>query len=181
MAKYRKKLVIVEPMQYTTRGAFVKGMCTSRLCIDCICSEPHVHTIHDNQIVVLSVGDWIIPEPDGEHFYPCKPDIFASTYELVEMTVSPGDVVIRGTDGELSKCEADAFQSNYESVSEAKAKIEGLDAKVKLLSDQLWLAAGFLSTTNARFQGLSPKDVRAKLALILTNLKKDEAALKEDE
>lgn len=30
---------------------------------------------------MLSDGDWIIPESDGEHFYPCKPDVFAVTYE----------------------------------------------------------------------------------------------------
>jgi hypothetical protein len=35
-------------------------------------------------MVILDVGDWIIPEPDGEHFYPVKPDIFEKTYEAVE-------------------------------------------------------------------------------------------------
>lgn len=30
-----------------------------------------------------SVGDWIIQGVDGE-FYPCKPDIFDKTYELVK-------------------------------------------------------------------------------------------------
>lgn len=30
-----------------------------------------------------SDGDWIIKGVKGE-FYPCKPDIFAATYELVE-------------------------------------------------------------------------------------------------
>lgn len=28
-------------------------------------------------------GDWIIRDVQGE-FYPCKPDIFAATYELLE-------------------------------------------------------------------------------------------------
>jgi hypothetical protein len=49
-----------------------------------LCGKPHVHTIHADQIVLLKIGDWVIPEPDGKHFYPCKPDIFAETYELVE-------------------------------------------------------------------------------------------------
>lgn len=44
-------------------------------------SGPHLHTIHEGQKVSLEVGDWILPEPDGVHFYPCKPDIFAATYE----------------------------------------------------------------------------------------------------
>jgi len=30
-------------------------------------------------------GDWIITDADGRH-YPCKPDIFAQTYEPVEPT-----------------------------------------------------------------------------------------------
>ena len=28
-------------------------------------------------------GDWIITEPDGKGFYPCKPDVFAAKYEPV--------------------------------------------------------------------------------------------------
>lgn len=34
-----------------------------------------------------SVGDWIIRGVEGEH-YPCKPDIFAKTYELAEQTTT---------------------------------------------------------------------------------------------
>jgi hypothetical protein len=45
--------------------------------------QPHVHTIHAGQLVNLELGDFVIPEPDGEHFYPCKPDIFEKTYEAV--------------------------------------------------------------------------------------------------
>lgn len=33
--------------------------------------------------MTAEVGDWIIRGVQGE-FYPCKPDIFAATYELVE-------------------------------------------------------------------------------------------------
>jgi chromosome segregation ATPase len=62
-------------------------------------------------------------------------------------------------------------------VDVAKTKIEGLDAKVKLLGDQLWLAAGFLMTTNARFQFLPPKDVLAKLERMLANLEKEKEQL----
>jgi hypothetical protein len=31
----------------------------------------------------VSLGDWVIKGVQGE-FYPCKPDIFAATYEAVE-------------------------------------------------------------------------------------------------
>lgn len=82
--KYRKKPIIIEAEQYVEYGKFVKGMCNSVTCFTSVNNEPHVHTIHDNQMVDLEVGDFIIPEPDGEHFYPCKPDIFKATYEAVE-------------------------------------------------------------------------------------------------
>ena len=32
---------------------------------------------------IVCPGDWIITGVQGEH-YPCKPDIFAATYELVK-------------------------------------------------------------------------------------------------
>ncbi len=82
--KYRKKPVIIDAVQYVKYGELVKGMCNSRSCYASGNLEPHVHTIHNNQIVNLEVGDYVIPEPDGEHFYPCKPDIFEATYEKVE-------------------------------------------------------------------------------------------------
>ena len=52
------------------------------------------------------------------------------------------------------------------------------DARERIaeLEKSLWLAAGFLMTTNASFRGLSPKDVLAKLARMLANLKKEEEA-----
>lgn len=86
MAKYRKKPVVIEAVQYVEYGKLVRGMCNSVSCLTPVDvnSEPHVHTIHKGQAVKLEVGDWIIPEPDGEHYYPCKPDIFEATYELVE-------------------------------------------------------------------------------------------------
>lgn len=43
----------------------------------------YVVTIH-HQKTPIRLGDWILPEGDGIHFYPCKPDIFESTYEEVE-------------------------------------------------------------------------------------------------
>ena len=79
--KFRKKPTIVEAEQYIEYGKLVKGMCNSQSCFVEGNRKPHVHTIHNNQMVILDVGNWIIPEPDGKHFYPCKPDIFDRTYE----------------------------------------------------------------------------------------------------
>ena len=38
-----------------------------------------IDTIQGGHIVCP--GDWIITEPDGKGFYPCKPDVFAAKYE----------------------------------------------------------------------------------------------------
>ena len=81
--KYRKKPVVIEAVQYLKYGGLVKGMCNSRSCYSSGNNKPHVHTIHNNQIVNLEIGDWIIPEPNRVNYYPVKPDIFALTYEKV--------------------------------------------------------------------------------------------------
>ncbi len=85
MPMFKKKPVIIEAHQYKEYGLLVKGMCNSITCFTNVNKSPHVHTIHKNQTVDLEVGDWIIPEPDGKHFYPCKSDIFADTYEAVDV------------------------------------------------------------------------------------------------
>jgi len=82
--RYRKKPMEIEAVQYKECGKLVKGMCNSRSCYSNGNTEPHVHTIHAGQIVLLDVGDYIIPESDGIHYYPCKPDIFEYTYAPVE-------------------------------------------------------------------------------------------------
>ena len=83
MTQFRKKSVEIDAVQYIEYGKLVKGMCNSQSCYTSGNNEPHVHTIHKGQTVKLEPGDWIIPEPDGKHFYPCKPDIFEATYEEV--------------------------------------------------------------------------------------------------
>jgi hypothetical protein len=84
MAKFRKKPVVIEaeqfhddsgnraPLPFADRGAcnFDGG-------------EWYVVTAHGQRTRIVD-GDWIIPEPDGRGFYPCKPDIFAATYEPAE-------------------------------------------------------------------------------------------------
>ena len=45
--------------------------------------DAYVVTVHE-QRVYLQNGDFVIPEPDGIHYYPVKPDIFLDRHELVE-------------------------------------------------------------------------------------------------
>ncbi len=79
--KFRKKPLVIEAEQYTGDRE-LNGLCHNANCF--LCDVPHVHTIHNNQPVKVEVGDWIIPEPDGTHFYPCNPDVFSVTYEVVD-------------------------------------------------------------------------------------------------
>lgn len=79
MPKFRKKPVEIEAVQYIGHNfdeieKFVGGDAEFR----------------DGELVVATLegplratpGDWIIKGVKGE-FYPCKPDIFAETYEPV--------------------------------------------------------------------------------------------------
>ena len=59
--KYRKKAVVVEAYQND--------------------KEIVIHTLEGD--MTASPGDYIITGVNGEK-YPCKPDIFRKTYELVE-------------------------------------------------------------------------------------------------
>jgi hypothetical protein len=73
--KYRKKPVIIEAVQWFKRGdhpAVRISLITGRALID---------TLEGAHIV--TPGDYIITGVMNE-VYPCKPDIFAMTYEPVE-------------------------------------------------------------------------------------------------
>lgn len=90
--KYRKKPVIIEAVQYTGPaylrindeiGAYPQGVQWGMKAADSQLLFPYVTTIH-GQETWIEPGDWIIPERDGVHFYPCKPEVFAASYEPVE-------------------------------------------------------------------------------------------------
>lgn len=44
------------------------------------CLLPHVHTIHEGQVVALEIGDWVVQEPDGVHYYPVRDNYFRQHY-----------------------------------------------------------------------------------------------------
>lgn len=89
--KFRKKPAATIDAEQWFPGKVVRGVMNgtpNKLCGCVLIGEegtrPHVHTMHANQIVIVEPGDWIVIEPDGFHFYPIKPDIFAATYEPAE-------------------------------------------------------------------------------------------------
>ncbi len=80
MPRFRRKPTTVEAEQWDGH-ADATGLCR---CVADECGRaPHVHTIN-GAVVRLRVGDWLIREPDGHHFYPCDPDVFKATYERVD-------------------------------------------------------------------------------------------------
>lgn len=81
--KFRKKPVVIEAVQWTGKNAsevcsFMGGvMGTTEHKVEIDTLEGRMHA---------SIGDWIIRGVKGE-LYPCKPDIFAATYEPAETSV----------------------------------------------------------------------------------------------
>lgn len=89
MSKYRKKPVVVEATQFFYDRPMAVGGYHTPTENGTFIGDAYVVTIH-NQRVYLENGDWIITEPDGQSFYPCKPDIFANTYtEVTEDAPKP--------------------------------------------------------------------------------------------
>ena len=81
--KYRKKPVVVEAIQYFDRPEYMKlvaDFVDDSAVPDPITGDLMITTLEG--IMRCCDGDWIIKGVNGE-FYPCKPDIFDKTYELV--------------------------------------------------------------------------------------------------
>ena len=74
--KYRKKPVVVEAFRYgydeLPEWFDKKMLCGTKVFVDTLEGR-----------MIGNFGDFIIKGVNGE-FYPCKPDIFAKTYEAVE-------------------------------------------------------------------------------------------------
>lgn len=76
--RFRKKPVVIDAAQFTGERPWPDGVHASTNPRER--GEPICHTLEGP--LRVSVGDWIIKGIKGE-FYPCKPDIFAMTYEPV--------------------------------------------------------------------------------------------------
>lgn len=100
MAKFRKKPVVIEAFQMTqehrcdnsqwpewlheawnAQHEAAGAVFPSKFPDSDGTDELMIHTLEGNHLV--SFGDWIIRGVKGE-LYPCKPDIFETTYEPVE-------------------------------------------------------------------------------------------------
>ena len=83
MAKYRKKSIVIEAVQFKVDRVPVPfaGEEGDVVCFDHIHGGWCIYTLEG--AMTVSDGDWIIKGVKGE-FYPCKPDIFDATYERVD-------------------------------------------------------------------------------------------------
>lgn len=97
--KYRKKPVVIEAHQITHEVAVAHLIDRAPLPFGLRSSfasyHPLTRKVHKIDVVIKTLegtmhaqlDDWIIKGVKGE-LYPCKPDIFAATYEAVKETDS---------------------------------------------------------------------------------------------
>lgn len=97
MAKFRKKPAVIEAVQFTAdeakRCLFETDYEKKLFCGLGVSGSYNKErdAVYDAYVMIntlegdmrLKVGDWLITGVAGEQ-YPCKPDIFAATYEAVE-------------------------------------------------------------------------------------------------
>ncbi|MEU3903307.1 hypothetical protein AB0F20_05760 [Streptomyces goshikiensis] len=86
MDRYRKKPIEIEARQLTepNHPDEIARWCGGRVVGDGITGHTYSIEIDTLEGVMRGDhGDWIIKGVQGE-FYPCKPDIFAASYEAVE-------------------------------------------------------------------------------------------------
>ncbi len=91
MPKFRKKPVVIEAEKLTESNAVElrswinKHYSEAPYATVAMCGvkgvEIRIPTLEGE--MAASVGDWVIKGVNGE-FYPCKPDIFEKTYDLVD-------------------------------------------------------------------------------------------------
>jgi hypothetical protein len=85
--KFRKKPVVIEAFQFRSgeqRNEVAAEVISRKVCYP----EDGTMLIQTlGGVMCAQPGDWIIRGVKGE-LYPCKPDIFAMTYEPVEETSS---------------------------------------------------------------------------------------------
>ena len=105
MAKYRKKPVVIEAIQFTGNNFFEIHEFTNGNAHDCYMQPAGYTTCIINTLEgrhIATEGDYIIKGVQGE-FYPCKPDIFDMTYEAADRLKTNADRIRAMSDEELCK------------------------------------------------------------------------------
>lgn len=76
MAKVTKKPRVIEAFQLVRGEPWPQGVHGEN-------GEMYVITIQGVK-TPITYGEWVMPEGDGVHFYPCANDVFLNTYHFVE-------------------------------------------------------------------------------------------------
>jgi len=85
MKKYRKKPVVIEAVRLLLpeTPSDIASWCGGRVCgAGDLTAKVWIEIDTLEGVMRADYGDWIIKGVKGE-FYPCKPDIFEATYEVV--------------------------------------------------------------------------------------------------
>lgn len=96
MNKYRKKPVVIEAVLWNGKNLlevtrFMSGYFELERAIDRERFDDYISIVENDGLKIntlegvmnANIGDYIIKGIQGE-FYPCKPDIFEATYEIVK-------------------------------------------------------------------------------------------------
>lgn len=86
MAKFRKKPIVIEAVQWTGKNVWEMWEFCPPLQNETFRANGKLTIPTLEGKMVADINDWIIKGIQGE-FYPCKPDIFEKTYERVEETL----------------------------------------------------------------------------------------------
>ncbi len=81
--KFRKKPVVVEAVQWIGTGdsmEAIRALDPGTRAVDFTSHNVFISTLEGQ--MTAEIGDWIIKGVSGE-LYPCKPEIFLLTYEMV--------------------------------------------------------------------------------------------------
>lgn len=126
MPKFRKKPVVIDAMQFDGTIASASAICqwanagASEPLIDYVTQDGDDKNAHDMLVHTLegdhtaSPGDWIIRGVAGE-FYPCKPEIFAATYEAAD-----GSAALTGVQKIAAERARQVFQEGWDAEHDAR-------------------------------------------------------------
>jgi hypothetical protein len=91
MAKFRKKPVVIDAVQFTGQNLdevmdfMVPAVPMIRSALSDSDEDDNIQSLGINTLegtMTADINDWIIRGVKGE-YYPCKPDVFAATYDPV--------------------------------------------------------------------------------------------------
>jgi hypothetical protein len=100
--RYRKKPIVIEAIELTEAnrdevafwcgGRWVEAPLRPRNNMEDYATGLYIGTLEGG--IHASIGDFVIRGVKGE-FYPCKPDIFAATYEAVGLVTDAPELIPR--------------------------------------------------------------------------------------